>query len=137
MIYLLLLIFALWNGYVIKWKLRNDTDASTTWHQIGVLNRSGLILISFVGFLPDPYAAIINPLFLVPGWYGIALTVILNLLLTFWIYNFIINWVNNWNWRYLGKGIKGDMKYFGAFFTLILATLAITTMAIFDKLELI
>jgi hypothetical protein len=137
MIFILQLIFALWNGYVIRWKLRNDTGASVTWHQIGVLNKSGLGLISFVGFVPVPYAAIINPFFLLSGWYGIALTVIFNLLFTYWIYNFIINWINNWSWRYLGEGKKGNMNYFGTFFVLILASLAITTMAIFDKLDLI
>lgn len=46
MIYLLIILFAIWNGYVIRWKLMNEQAYSKRWYKIGLWNRVGLLIIA-------------------------------------------------------------------------------------------
>lgn len=100
MIYLLILLFAAWNGYVIRWKHLNTKRDSDMWHRIGVVNKIGLLLLVLAMFLPDWYGYVINPFALLTGWYGISLTILVAFLCSYFFYNMIINRIRGLPWYY-------------------------------------
>ena len=107
MLYIAIILFALWNGYVIRWKLKNEH--SQTWHSIGWWVRLVVVamMLSFyfdVGFIADPAL-------LLDTWYGVGVTSLTSLVCGYWVYNLIINKINGWDWDYLGKGKKGGFGY--------------------------
>jgi len=116
MIYLILILLAFWNGYVIKWKLKNDKKATKIWHKIGFWQRVGLLIIGCVVYISgswDPY--IINPIYFLHGWPGLLVTISLFTWVSYIGYNAIINWVNGWKWFYLGKKkYGGDLYVYGS-----------------------
>lgn len=125
MILLAMFFFGLWNAFVVKdLNDKTDTTARDNWHRIGVVNKLLLAAIGLVGFLPPEYFYLINPFVLFPRWYGIILSSIVFLLLCYWLYNMIINRVNNLKLIYLSKGNYGDMFYVGSFFIVLLSFVA-------------
>lgn len=115
MLYLLIILFAIWNGFVIKWKLKNDQTASKKWHSVGFWARAGLLIAVLLFYLPEYAWVIVCPGFILGGWYGAALTTVTTFIFSYWIYNLIINKINGWKWDYLGEGEYGDMWYVGGF----------------------
>jgi len=110
MIYLLILLFALWNGYVIRWKHHNGNRDSKIWHMIGRLCVGGLLI---TGLLPlfSWGVYVINPALLLTPWHGGVLTVLLAFGCSYWIYDRIINHINGWRWDYAGTK---DSKFWRA-----------------------
>ena len=95
-IFLMIIFFSLWNGYIIRWKLRNEKKSSKIWHKLGW----------FVRFIP----------FLAIGieYWGSWERVIvyeLALLLFGWIlYDPPINLINEWKILHIDrKGINETM----------------------------
>jgi len=106
MIYLLIILFAYWNGYVIKWKLNNDKKASDIWHTQGFWARMFVVGALLYAYLPNEWIAIANPAYLLDWYYGIPITVLVCSVLGYWVYNIIINKVNGWRWNYLGVSVN-------------------------------
>lgn len=102
MLYLLIILFAFWNGFVIRWKLRNDQFASKKWHKIGWFARVAVLLIALFPFFPEWYWYILNPAALLSGLHGGLLTCLLIIGVSYWLYNYIINRINGWDWDYVG-----------------------------------
>ena len=102
MAYLLIILFAVWNGLVIRWKLKNDQLASKKWHKVGWFARVLVLLIALFPFMPEWYWYVINPAALLVGWHGALLTILLITGMSYWLYNYIINRINGWKWDYNG-----------------------------------
>jgi len=85
-----LLLFALWNGLVIKWKLSGDQKYSRYWHIVAFLVKLPLVAVVFIA--SDWYFA------LVAGF-------------VCWIpYNVIIALVIGQRWYYVGKTAWFDIQ---------------------------
>ncbi len=102
--YLLITLFAVWNGLVIWWKQKNSKWASKKWHVVGWWARVLILLLMFQGFMPKWYTTIMNPATLLQPIHGGFLTFLLVFGLSYWGYNYIINEINGWDWDYLEKG---------------------------------
>lgn len=112
MIYLLIILFAYWNAYVIRWKLNrfgtSERD-SRIWHRIGVPIRIGVLLIALYPFMGSWYTYVLNPACGLNSWHGGILTILLIFGMSYWLYNYIINRINKWDWDY--NGFK-DRKHY-------------------------
>jgi len=95
-------LFGIWNGYVIRWRRRNDKRDSKRWHIVGRLC-VGLLL--FMGILPlfSWGVYVINPFLLLSPWHGGVVTLFLAFGCSYWIYDMIINYINGWDWDYSGS----------------------------------
>ncbi len=133
MIFLRAILFGVWNGLNIKWKLTSSQDASTKWHSVGWWYRLMFALVVVSQFLPDWAQVIVNPAFLFDWWYGIPLSLITLLVLDYWLYNAIINWYNAWKWNYLGDGKYGGFWYKAGLPICMLVMLALMSVAIVTK----
>ena len=107
MIYLLIILTAFWNGLVIAWK--HGADTSNLWHKVGFLLRAGYFAIGALLFVPYGLE-IINPAFLLSGWHGAVLTLLLCLIFGKYLYDTTINLTRNkyegtaFKWSYCGSG---------------------------------
>lgn len=86
-ILLIVILFSIWNGLVIRWYLTKDQKYSTYWHRVGFVVRALL------------------PILLYPDW-GFIL-IYLNLSWT--VYDMIINTINGWNLLYVGGTSEIDI----------------------------
>ena len=89
-------LIALWNGYVIRWFLTKDEKYSKIWHGIGFMVRALLCATLYLqaGLLLALIAAFVC-----------------------WLpYNVIINLVNKWPMFYVGKSSKIDLLIRRVFF---------------------
>jgi len=102
MIYLLIVLFAIWNGLVIWWKHKNDALTKKKWHKVGWFARVAILFVALFPFLPEWYWYVLNPAALLGGWHGGLLTVLLITGVSYWLYNYIINKINHWDWDYIG-----------------------------------
>lgn len=118
MIYLLIILFAFWNGFVIRWE-QNKFDTRQTdskiWHKIGVLNRGGLWLIAILSQIGNPIMLLFDK------WWAEGITTILIIGLSYWIYNLIINKINRWKWDYQ-KELTTQLYHISLIIYLILLT---------------
>ena len=133
MIYLLIILFAYWNGYVIKWKLNNDKKASDIWHTQGFWARMFVVGALLYAYLPNEWMAIANPAYLLDWYYGIPITVLVCSVLGYWVYNIIINKVNGWRWNYLGDGVVGGWAYLVSMVIVGALAIGLTMIAIAEK----
>ena len=86
--FILAILFALWNGLVIKWYLTKDQKWSKYWHGVGMLIRA-------------------VPLYFVYPHWGWML---LYCNVAYTIYDEIINLVNGWGLGYIGTTSALDRK---------------------------
>ena len=102
---LIALLFAVWNGLVIKWYLTKDQKYSTYWHIVGYLIR------------------VIPLYYIYPNitWILIYINIAWNL------YDIIINKINGWDWFYIGK-TSATEKLFGKLTLIGKALLLILTL---------
>ena len=131
MIFLRAILFAVWNGLNIKWKLRGT--GSDEWHTVGWWYRAVFALVVVSQFMPEWFQYIVNPAFMFDWWYGIPITLLTLLVLDYWLYNAIINWSMQWKWNYLGKHRYGGFWYTGGLVVCIFLTLILTAFAIISK----
>lgn len=100
--YLLIILFAVWNGLVIKWKHSNSGEVSKKWHSVGWWARVMVLVMMYQGLMPNWYNNIMNPATLLEGpIHAGVLTFLLVFGVSYWGYNYIINEINAWDWDYL------------------------------------
>ena len=104
---LIAVLFALWNGLVIKWYLTKDQKYSTYWHIVGY----------FIRAIPLYY---IYPNIL---W----MLIYTNIACT--LYDMVINKINGWNLFYIGKTSTFD-SVFGKWLYICKVVLLVTTIII-------
>lgn len=105
---LLAVLFAIWNGLVIKWYLTKDKKYSKYWHGVGFLVR-GILSIT-----------------LYPEW-GYIL-IYLNLSWT--VYDIVINLINGWGILYVG-GTSVIDKFLRKYHILLKSVLLLMTIGYF------
>jgi hypothetical protein len=106
MIYLIPLVFGIWNGFVIKWKQLNDSKASALWHKIGRVTLGMVMLTLFIPDLPQWFLYVMNPVQLFGDYnaYRIILALGIYFSLCWSPYDMVINWVREMKWNYIGAG---------------------------------
>ena len=98
--YLLIILFAVWNGLVIYWKHHNSKWASRKWHSVGWWARVAILLLMFQGFGPKWFSCLMNPVCCMQPIHAGFTTFLLVFGLSYWGYNYIINEINRWDWDY-------------------------------------
>ena len=95
LIYLLIILFAIWNGHTIRWQKTGIQLHSKIWHRIGFAIRAILCLILFLEYT----------------WWIALIAAAIS-----WLpYNMIINYINHWPIFYFGKSSIID-RFFRKFF---------------------
>ena len=103
--FILVALFALWNGLVIKWYLTKDQQYSKYWHSVGYLIR-------------------IIPLYYI---YPNIMWILIYVNIAWTLYDIIINKINGWDWFYIGK-TSATEKLFGKLTLIGKAILLILTL---------
>ena len=102
MIYLLIILVAVWNGLVIRWRNDRNKKDSKLWHMLGRVLVIGIFFIGIMPFVSGWYQYVVNPFALLTPWHGAFLSLLIVFGLSYWIYDIIINWINNFvnGWDY-------------------------------------
>lgn len=88
-VFCIIVLVAVWNGYVIRWKLTGKQKYSNIWHVVGFFVRLCLVAVVYIN----------------SGW-----LIALGAGFICWLpYNIIINIVNKWPIFYIGKTSKIDI----------------------------
>ena len=101
---IIVILFAVWNGIVIKWKHTDEKIYSIIWHGLGFVIRGYCLLLIY------------------PDW--LLMLIYANIAWT--VYDMVINVINGWNLFYIGNTSVID-KVFGKWLYICKGILLLTT----------